>query len=49
LEEMQIGLKDQTSRLDRLKGGEYGRYQQPSPAPRGGGRVIRYDKNGNRI
>jgi hypothetical protein len=42
---MQIGLKEQTKRLEGLKTGEYGQYQQPS----GAGRTIRYDKNGNRI
>lgn len=51
LDEMQIALRDQTKRLEDLKTGQYGQYQQPSaPAPaRGGSRVIRYDKNGKRI
>jgi hypothetical protein len=53
LQEMQIGLGNQTKRLEGLKTGQYGQYQQPSagrPATQPGTpRVIRYDKNGKRI
>lgn len=50
LQEMQIALRDQTKRLEGLKTGQYGQYQQPSAAPaKGEPRVIRYDKNGKRI
>jgi hypothetical protein len=37
----------ETLRLERLKGGEYG--TRGGSTAGGGGRVIRYDKNGNRI
>lgn len=33
LQEMQIALRDQTKRLEGLKTGQYGQYQQPSAAP----------------
>lgn len=33
LSEMQIGLSNQTKRLEDLKTGKYGQYQQPSAAP----------------
>lgn len=49
LQEMQIGLGNQTKRLEGLKTGQYSQYQQPAPAQGGGGRTIRYDKNGKRI
>lgn len=47
LEEMQIALRDQTQRLEGLKTGQYGQYQQPSAAPapapaRGKPRVINW-------
>lgn len=33
LQEMQIALRDQTKRLEGLKTGQYGQYQQPSATP----------------
>lgn len=47
LQEMQIALRDQTKRLEGLKTGQYGQYQQPSaasaPAPaKGKPRVINW-------
>lgn len=51
LQEMQIATDNERKRLEALKTGQYGQYQQPSaPAPaKGQPRVIRYDKNGKRI
>jgi hypothetical protein len=51
LQEIQIATDNERKRLEDLKTGKYGQYQQPSaPAPaRGQPRVIRYDKEGNRI
>jgi hypothetical protein len=43
LQEMQIGLKNQTKRLEDLKTGQYSQYQQPAPATaKGKPRVINW-------
>jgi hypothetical protein len=43
LQEMQIGLGNQTKRLEDLKTGQYGQYQQPAPATaKGKPRVINW-------